>query len=65
MHRRGDLVQLPNVKIYSRRVTPIDKEVEVGRWKVIVKELEKRELPVTGHRHLARHREKYWAQGKP
>jgi hypothetical protein len=46
---REDLVNLPNVKILSRRVTPIDKEVSVGRWKIIEKELRERGLPVTGH----------------
>ncbi len=45
-----DLLQLPNVKIYNRRVTPIDNEVSLGRWKVIEKELEKRGLPITGYR---------------
>lgn len=42
------LTALPNLQIFDRRYTPIDKEKEVGRWKVIVKELEKRGLPVTG-----------------
>ena len=40
--------RLPNVKIASRRITPIDKERAVGRWKVIEKELMDRGLPVTG-----------------
>ncbi|KAK2741593.1 hypothetical protein FQN57_005576 [Myotisia sp. PD_48] len=39
---------LANVKIFDRRQTPIDKEKEVGRWKVIEEELTKRGLPVTG-----------------
>ena len=38
---------LPNVQIMDRRYTPIDKEKEVGRWKVIESELKKRGLPVT------------------
>ena len=46
---RQDLVALPNVKIFNRRITPIDKEKMVGRWKVIEKELESRGLPITGH----------------
>src|ERR1700677_4377845 len=33
--QKESLVNLPNVKIFGRRVTPIDKEVNVGRWKVI------------------------------
>ncbi|KAK7727104.1 hypothetical protein SLS57_003138 [Botryosphaeria dothidea] len=43
------LAKLPNVKISSRRITPIDKEKEVGRWKVIEQKLLDRNLPVTGH----------------
>lgn len=40
---------LPNLQIMDRRYTPIDKEKELGRWKVAVKELRARGLPVTGH----------------
>jgi Ribosomal subunit 39S len=47
--QRSDLVNLPNVKIFNRRITPIDREKMVGRWKIIEKELNRRELPVTGH----------------
>lgn len=36
--------------VSGRRETPVDKEKEVGRWKVIVKELEKRQLPIPGRR---------------
>ncbi|KAI9793208.1 MAG: hypothetical protein M1816_000629 [Peltula sp. TS41687] len=43
------LSSLPNVSLIDRRVTPIDKERMVGRWKVIERELEKKGLPVTGH----------------
>jgi len=39
---------MPNVEIFPRRHTPIDKEKEVGRWKVIERELQKKGLPVTG-----------------
>ncbi|MCJ1398922.1 hypothetical protein MMC11_002123 [Xylographa trunciseda] len=42
------LASMPNVHIFDRRHTPIDKEKEVGRWKVIERELIKRGLPVTG-----------------
>lgn len=42
------LTSLPNVKIMDRRYTPIDKEKEIGRWKVIEEELTRRGLPVTG-----------------
>lgn len=42
------LSSLPNVKMMNRRYTPIDKEKEVGRWKVIEAELISKGLPVTG-----------------
>ena len=45
-----NLNSLPNVKIMDRRYTPIDKEKQVGRWKVIEKELTRQGLPVTGGR---------------
>ena len=47
-HKEG-LNRLPNVEIVAKRVTPIDKEMSLGRWKVIEKELEERGLPVTGN----------------
>ena len=43
------LLELPNVQLRERRWTPIDKEKQVGRWKVIEKELKERDLPVTGN----------------
>lgn len=43
-----DLIGLPNIQIFHRRHTPIDKEKEIGRWKVIERELQDRRLPVTG-----------------
>ena len=49
LKQRADLLALPNVSVYSKRVTPIDKEKSVGRWKIIKQELEARGLPVTGH----------------
>ena len=41
--------KIPNVKVYNRRVTPVDKEKEVGRWKVIEYALHERGLPIVGH----------------
>ena len=41
------VTQLSNVQIFDRRYGPIDKESEMGRWKLITEELEKRGLPVT------------------
>lgn len=45
-HRLSDL---PNVQIMDHRYTPIDREKEIGRWKLIEKELIRRDLPVTGN----------------
>jgi hypothetical protein len=64
IERKGELLSLPNVKVYPRRVTPIDKEKMVGRWKVIVRELEKRELPVVGMADYGKTPERKWATGK-
>lgn len=44
-------LDLPNVKVHQYRQTPIDKEKQVGRWKVIEEELLARNLPVTGSRY--------------
>jgi len=43
------LINLPNVTVYENRLTPVDKEKMVGRWKVIEKELKEKGLPVFGH----------------
>jgi hypothetical protein len=45
---KAELASLPNVKIMSRRETPVDKEKAVGRWKIIEAELRGRGLPVLG-----------------
>jgi hypothetical protein len=45
---KTELASLPNVKIMSRRETPVDKEKAVGRWKIIEAELRSRGLPVFG-----------------
>jgi hypothetical protein len=50
--QKQDLMNLPNVTIFSRRVTAIDKERTVGRWKIIEEELKKRGLPMKGHGEL-------------
>lgn len=39
-----------NVVVHSGRRTPIHKEKEIGRWKIIEDELIARDLPVTGSR---------------
>jgi len=48
LQNKDNLLELPNVRVMPRRITPVDKEVEVGRWKVIEKELTERGLPVFG-----------------
>ena len=40
------LCSLPNVELWEKRYTEKDKEVEIGRWKVIEAELQKRGLPL-------------------
>lgn len=64
IEQKGELVRLPNVNVYTRRVTPIDKEKMVGRWKVIVNELDKRELPIVGTGGYSKEAERKWAMGK-
>lgn len=64
VQQKGVFNELPNVKVFPRRVTPIDEEQMVGRWKVIVRELKKRELPIIGHEHLEGPVEQRWITGK-
>ncbi|KAK4165637.1 hypothetical protein QBC43DRAFT_260021 [Cladorrhinum sp. PSN259] len=56
--------ELPNVKVFPRRVTPIDKEKMVGRWKIIARELEEHGLPLTGTGGYGKSVEKKWVEGK-
>lgn len=64
LDRNPALKDLPNVQVYPRRVTPIDKEQMVGRWKIIQKELQARELPVTGTGKYGKTVEWKWARGE-
>ncbi|KAH0492932.1 hypothetical protein TgHK011_007858 [Trichoderma gracile] len=64
LERRNAFGDLANVKVHERRVGPIDKEVAVGRWKVIEEELKKRDLPVTGYGDAPRNKERDWLTGK-
>lgn len=43
-----ELMAQRNVKISGRKIGPVDREREIGRWKVIEKALEERGLPVLG-----------------
>ncbi len=61
---KGVFKDLPNVRVFPRRVTPIDKEKMVGRWKIIVNELEKRDLPVIGTGNHGAAIEKKWVEGR-
>lgn len=61
---RADLQKLANVTVHARKVTSIDKEKMVGRWKIIAEELERRGLPVTGMGKHGPSVEKKWASGK-
>ena len=48
LQEKDELLELPNVQVSGRRITPIDKEKQVGRWKLIEEQLRARDLPVTG-----------------
>lgn len=61
---KGRLQSLANVKLHSRKIGAIDKEVAVGRWKVIEEELRKRGLPVTGTEDLPKNKERDWLTEK-
>ncbi|KAK4225737.1 hypothetical protein QBC38DRAFT_420650 [Podospora fimiseda] len=56
--------ELPNVKVFPRRVTPIDKEKMVGRWKIIARELQEHGLPLTGTGDYGKSVERKWVEGK-
>jgi hypothetical protein len=44
-----ELLGLLNLRVYEKRITPVDREMSIGRWKLIEKELQVRGLPVFGH----------------
>ncbi|KAH9844824.1 histone transcription regulator 3 [Teratosphaeria destructans] len=44
--------KLPNVRVYARKQTLVDKEMKIGRWKLIEDELVARDLPVFGNRYI-------------
>ena len=45
LDQRQDLAELPNVRIAKKQLRQVDREREVGRLKVIEKELERLGLP--------------------
>ena len=50
--QKEELLSLPNVAVYAKRISIVDKENSVGRWKVIEQELKARSLPVFGKEEL-------------
>ncbi|KAI1298338.1 ribosomal subunit 39S-domain-containing protein [Xylaria venustula] len=55
--RHPDLLELPNVTIASKRVTRGDKEIALGRFKLMQEEFKKRQLPVYGHGYARKGKE--------
>ncbi|PBP27328.1 hypothetical protein BUE80_DR001643 [Diplocarpon rosae] len=47
LKEKEELMTLPNVSIHKRRLTAIDKQKRLGRWKIIKQELSRRDLPLT------------------
>lgn len=49
--------ELANVRTQDTKIRQIQKETEVGRWKVIEEELDRRGLPATGTKDLPGNKE--------
>jgi hypothetical protein len=49
---KHDVVGLPNVHVMARRETPVDKDKQFGRWKMIEAELQSKGLPVLSKSRL-------------
>ncbi|KAL7797210.1 hypothetical protein V8C37DRAFT_370348 [Trichoderma ceciliae] len=64
LEKRSAFSELANVTVHDRKIGPIDKEVAVGRWKVIEEELKKRDLPATGYGNAGKNKERDWLTGK-
>ncbi|KAK6586303.1 hypothetical protein PZA11_001360 [Diplocarpon coronariae] len=45
LKEKEELMTLPNVSIYKKKLTQVDKHKTLGRWKVIKQELKRRGLP--------------------
>lgn len=63
VQQRGELNKLPNVSVYSKRRTPVDVAKDLGRWKIVEQELQKRGLPVLGPDSVDKFREAEWLHG--
>ncbi|KAI0969449.1 ribosomal subunit 39S-domain-containing protein [Xylaria arbuscula] len=55
--RHPDLLDLPNVTFAPKRVTRGDKEIALGRFKLMQEEFKKRQLPVYGHGYARKGKE--------
>ncbi|KAI1270836.1 ribosomal subunit 39S-domain-containing protein [Xylaria sp. FL0933] len=55
--RHPDLLALPNVTVAQKRVTKGDKEVALGRFKLMQEEFKKRQLPTYGHGYARKGKE--------
>lgn len=49
--KMDQLKAMGNVQVHASRRTPVHKDKEVGRWKIIEDELKLRDLPVFGTRY--------------
>ncbi|KAJ4393539.1 hypothetical protein N0V93_002751 [Gnomoniopsis smithogilvyi] len=63
VQQRGELTKLPNVSMYPKRRTPVDVAKDLGRWKIVEQELQKRGLPVLGSDSVDKFREAEWYHG--
>lgn len=48
IQRQAKLQKMPNVRVHEKRRSYIDRDRDVGRWKVIEYALYERGLPITG-----------------
>ncbi len=55
--RHPDLLDMPNVTFAPKRVTRGDKEIALGRFKLMQEEFKKRELPGYGHGYARKGKE--------
>ncbi|KOS19847.1 hypothetical protein ESCO_005615 [Escovopsis weberi] len=64
LEKRNAFGGLANVTVHGKKIGAIDKEVAIGRWKVIEEELRKRDLPVRGYGNMKKNKERDWLTGK-
>lgn len=61
---KQNLLDLPNVALHKRKLRLSDKEIPVGRWKLIQEELEKRGIPLLGDKDITGHSESDWVRAR-